>query len=298
MIPKKVNIYEVGARDGLQNEKIKLSLEKRIKFINLLTLCNYSNIEVGSFVSPKWIPQMEHSDIVYKKIKKNRKTNYPLLVPNLVGLKHAIDNKVNKICVFATASEKFSKKNTNSNVKETKEIIKKILKEARSRKMKVRAYLSCVLGCPYEGYVSYKKSASLARFLIDEGCYEVSLGDTVGYGTPFETKKLIKEVSNKIPVSKIAMHLHDTYGQALANIYASLQMGVTTYDTSVGGLGGCPYAKGASGNVATEDVLYMLKGMGIYSGVDLNQVTKASNYIFKILNRKNSSKVTLAMINK
>ncbi len=296
MIPKKIKIYEVGPRDGLQNERINISIEHKIKFINLLTLCNYPYIEVGSFVSPKWVPQMEKSDIIYKKITKSKKCNYPLLVPNLTGLKNAIDSKVKNICVFTTASETFSKKNTNSSVEETKINIKKILKVAYKHKMKVRAYISCVLGCPYEGKVSYKKTSYLAKFLIDEGCYEVSLGDTVGFGTPNETKKLIQEVSKKIDISKIAMHLHDTYGQALANIYASLQMGIKTYDTSVGGLGGCPYAKGASGNVATEDVLYMLKGMGIECGIDLEKVIKASKFISAILKRNISSKAAAALI--
>ncbi len=296
MKPKNIKIYEVGPRDGLQNEKINISIKNKIKFINLLTLCNYPYIEVGSFVSPRWVPQMEKSDIIYKKIIKSNKCNYPLLVPNLTGLKNAIESKVKNICVFTTASEAFSKKNTNSSIEKTKVNIKEILKEANKHKMKVRAYISCVLGCPYEGKISYKKTSFLAKFLIDEGCYEVSLGDTVGYGTPNETKKLIQEVSKKIDISKIAMHLHDTYGQALANIYASLQMGVATYDTSVGGLGGCPYAKGASGNVATEDVLYMLKGMGVECGIDLQKVIKASKFISTILKRNISSKAAAALI--
>ena len=298
MIPKKVKIYEVGPRDGLQNEKANISIGNKVKFINLLTKCNYPYIEVGSFVSSAWVPQMESSNIIYKKITKRKKINYPLLVPNMVGLKNAIDSKVKNICVFATASETFSKKNTNSDINQTKTNIKKILKEANKYKIKVRAYISCVLGCPYEGKVSYKKTSDLASFFIDEGCYEVSLGDTVGYGTPNETKYLIEEVSKKIHISKIAMHLHDTYGQALANIYASLQMGVTTYDASVGGLGGCPYAKGATGNVATEDLIYMLNGMGINCGIDLKKVIEASKFIYKILNRDIPSKTATAIINR
>ncbi len=298
MIPKNVKIYEVGPRDGLQNEKINISIEDKIKFINLLTKCNYPYIEVGSFVSPAWVPQMESSNIIYKRITKRKKINYPLLVPNTVGLKNAIDSKVKNICVFATASQTFSKKNTNTDINETKKNIKKILKEANKYKMKVRAYISCVLGCPYEGKVSYKKTADLASFFIDEGCYEVSLGDTVGYGTPNATKYLIEKVSKKIDISKIAMHLHDTYGQALANIYASLQMGIKTYDASVGGLGGCPYAKGATGNVATEDLIYMLNGMGVDCGIDLKKVIEASKFIYKILNRDIPSKAATAIINR
>jgi len=295
MIPKKVKIYEVGPRDGLQNEKINITIENKIKFINLLSLCNYSFIEVGSFVSSKWVPQMQNSDIVFNKISKRKNTEYPLLVPNLIGFKNAVKSKVKTICVFTTASETFSKKNTNCSVQQSKEHIKNILQEANKHKIKVRAYISCVLGCPYEGKVSYKKTSKLTKFLVEQGCYQVSLGDTVGYGTPNETKKLIKEVAKNVNLNKIAMHLHDTYGQALANIYASLQMGVATFDTSVGGLGGCPYAKGASGNVATEDVVYMLTGMGVESGIDLKKVIDASKFIYKILKRKTTSKTALAI---
>lgn len=298
MIPTYVKIYEVGPRDGLQNEKVNISLEDKIRFINYLTLCDYPCIEVGSFVSSKWIPQMKNSDVIYNKIKKNKKINYPLLVPNMKGLQDAIDNEVENICVFTTASETFSKKNTNVTVRESSINIQKILKEAHKKGIKVRGYISCVLGCPYEGKISFKKTASLSKFLIEQGCYEVSLGDTVGYGTPLETKGLIHEVSKKISSSKIAMHLHDTYGQALANIYASLEMGISVFDTSVGGLGGCPYAKGASGNVATEDVLYMLNGMGIKTGINLKKVLKATSFIYKILNREISSKVAKVMIKK
>ena len=293
-----MKIYEVGPRDGLQNEKVNIPIEDKIKFINYLTLCNYPYIEVGSFVSSKWIPQMKSSDTIYKNIKKNKNTNYPLLVPNMKGFQGAVDNEVENICIFTTSSETFSKKNTNRTVKETSFNIKKILKEANKKGIKVRGYISCVLGCPYEGKISFKKTASLAKFLIEQGCYEVSLGDTVGYGTPLETKVLIHEVSKKISSSKIAMHLHDTYGQALANIYASLEMGICTFDTSVGGLGGCPYAKGAAGNVATEDVLYMFNGMGIKTGINIKKVLKATSFIYKILNRDISSKVANVMIKK
>ena len=298
MIPKYVKIYEVGPRDGLQNEKENIPIEDKVKFINYLTLCDYPFIEVGSFVSSKWIPQMRNSNLIFKKIKKNKNTNYPLLVPNMKGLHDAIESEVKNICIFTTSSETFSKKNTNRSVKETSENIKQILKEAYKKGIKVRGYISCVLGCPYEGEISFKKTTSLAKFLIEHGCYEVSLGDTVGYGTPLDTKGLIHEVSKKIPSSKIAMHMHDTYGQALANIFASLEMGISTFDTSAGGLGGCPYARGATGNVATEDVLYMLNGMGIKTGINLKKVLKATSFIYKILNRDFSSKVASAMIKK
>jgi hydroxymethylglutaryl-CoA lyase len=298
MFPKKVNINEVGARDGLQNERVNISLEAKVEFINLLSECNYKYIEVGSFVSPKWVPQMENSNLVYDKIKKNKKTIYPLLVPNIIGLHNALESNVQYICVFATASETFSQKNTNTSVEKTKKNIRKILKIALKNNLKTRAYLSCVLGCPYEGKISYKKTANLAKFLINEGCYEVSLGDTVGYGTPFETQKLIHEVSKNINYSKIAMHLHDTYGQALANIYASMQLGISSFDTSIGGLGGCPYAKGATGNVATEDVLYMLNGMGINNGINLKKVLAAGEFIYNFLGRDISSKAAKAMFAK
>ena len=298
MIPKYVKIYEVGPRDGLQNEKENIPIEDKVKFINYLTLCDYPFIEVGSFVSSKWIPQMKNSNLIFKKIKKNKNTNYPLLVPNMKGLHDAVESEVKNICIFTTSSETFSKKNTNRSVKETSENIKQILKEAYKKGIKVRGYISCVLGCPYEGEISFKKTTSLAKFLIEYGCYEVSLGDTVGYGTPLDTKSLIHEVSKKIPSSKIAMHMHDTYGQALANIFASLEMGISTFDTSAGGLGGCPYARGAAGNVATEDVLYMLNGMGIKTGINLKKVLKATSFIYKILNRDFSSKVASAMIKK
>ena len=298
MLPKNVKINEVGPRDGLQNEKTNISVREKVKCIHLLNLCNYRYIEVGSFVSPKWVPQMKNSDIVYKEIFKNKKTIYPLLVPNTIGLQKALEGNVQTICVFATASEEFSKKNTNASIEQTKKNITEILRIAKKSNLKIRAYMSCVLGCPYEGKVSYKKTANLANFLINEGCYEVSLGDTVGYGTPLETQKLIYEVSKNINYSKIAMHLHDTYGQALANIYASMQMGVASFDTSVGGLGGCPYAKGASGNVATEDVIYMLNGMNIKSGINLKKVLTASKFIYKILNRNIVNKTASAMISK
>ena len=298
MFPKKVNINEVGARDGLQNERANIPLEAKVEFIDLLSACNYKYIEVGSFVSSKWVPQMENSNLVYDKIKKNKTTLYPLLVPNITGLNKALESNVRSICIFASASETFSLKNTNASIEKTKKNIMKILKIALKNNIKIRAYLSCVLGCPYEGKISYKKTASLAKFLINEGCYEVSLGDTVGYGTPFETQKLIHEVSKKINYSKIAMHLHDTYGQALANIYASMQLGVSSFDTSIGGLGGCPYAKGASGNVATEDVLYMLNGMGINNGINLKKVLAASKFIYNFLGRDIASKTAAAMVTK
>ena len=294
-IPKKVHIYEVGPRDGLQNEKKIIPTNIKVKLINKLSECNFKNIEVGSFVSPKWVPQMADSNKVLERIKKKQGIKYPVLTPNLKGFQDAIKNKVDTICVFVTASEKFSMKNTNCTVKEALKRVEEIVNEAKKYKLKVRGYISCVLGCPYEGKVNYKKTANIAKFLGQIGCYEISLGDTIGIGTPSESVLMIKEVTKQVNLKKIAVHFHDTYGQALANLYAVLQLGVSTIDSSVGGLGGCPYAKGSSGNVATEDVLYMLNGMKIKTGVKFDMLLKTSNFINKYLERKSSSRVSLAL---
>ena len=294
-IPKKVHIYEVGPRDGLQNEKKIIPTNIKVKLINKLSECNFKNIEVGSFVSPRWVPQMADSNKVLERIKKKSGIKYPVLTPNLKGFQDAIKNKADTICVFVTASEKFSMKNTNCTVKEALKRVEEIVNEAKKYKLKVRGYISCVLGCPYEGKVSYKKTANIAKFLDQIGCYEISLGDTIGIGTPSESVLMIKEVIKKVNLNKIAVHFHDTYGQALANLYAVLQLGISTIDSSVGGLGGCPYAKGASGNVATEDVLYMLNGMKIKTGVKFDMLLKTSYFINKYLERKSSSRVSLAL---
>ena len=294
-IPKKVHIYEVGPRDGLQNEKKIIPTNIKVKLINKLSECNFKNIEVGSFVSPKWVPQMADSNKVLERIKKKPGIKYPVLTPNLKGFQDAIKNKADTICVFVTASEKFSMKNTNCTVKEALKRVEEIVNEAKKYKLKVRGYISCVLGCPYEGKVSYKKTANIAKFLDQIGCYEISLGDTIGIGTPSESVLMIKEVNKQVNLNKIAVHFHDTYGQALANLYAVLQLGVSTIDSSVGGLGGCPYAKGSSGNVATEDVLYMLNGMKIKTGVKFDMLLKTSYFINKYLERKSSSRVSLAL---
>ena len=294
-IPKKVHIYEVGPRDGLQNEKKIIPTNIKVKLINKLSECNFKNIEVGSFVSPKWVPQMADSNKVLERINRKQGIKYPVLTPNLKGFQDAIKNKVDTICVFVTASEKFSMKNTNCTVKEALKRVEEIVNEAKKYKLKVRGYISCVLGCPYEGKVNYKKTANIAKFLDQIGCYEISLGDTIGIGTPSESVLMIKEVNKQVNLNKIAVHFHDTYGQALANLYAVLQLGVSTIDSSVGGLGGCPYAKGSSGNVATEDVLYMLNGMKIKTGVKFDMLLKTSYFINKYLERKSSSRVSLAL---
>ena len=294
-IPKKVHIYEVGPRDGLQNEQKIIPTNIKVKLINKLSECNFKSIEVGSFVSPKWVPQMADSNKVLERINRKQGIKYPVLTPNLKGFQDAIKNKVDTICVFVTASEKFSMKNTNCTVKEALKRVEEIVNEAKKYKLKVRGYISCVLGCPYEGKVNYKKTANIAKFLDQIGCYEISLGDTIGIGTPSESVLMIKEVNKQVNLNKIAVHFHDTYGQALANLYAVLQLGVSTIDSSVGGLGGCPYAKGSSGNVATEDVLYMLNGMKIKTGVKFDMLLKTSNFINKYLERKSSSRVSLAL---
>ena len=296
--PNKVNLYEVGPRDGLQNEKDIIPTEIKINLINKLINCNFKAIEIGSFVSPRWVPQMADSDIITDKINRTKLISLPVLTPNLRGLQKAIEKKVDTVCVFITASESFSKKNTNCSVSESVKRVEEVIREAKKNDIKVRGYLSCVLGCPYEGKVSYKKTADLASFLIEQGCYQISLGDTIGCGTPLEVIKLFEVVSKAVNIESLAAHFHDTYGQALSNIYAVLQMGVQTLDTSISGLGGCPYAKGATGNVATEDVLYMLNGMGISTGVKLEKILEVSTYINKYLNRVPSSRLAIANYSK
>ena len=292
---KKINIFEVGPRDGLQNIKNEIPINRKIELINILSATGIKKIECGSFVSAKWVPQMKGTDKIFQEIARQKGVKYTALTPNLKGFQDAIKNKVDTICVFVTASEKFSMKNTNCTVKEALKRVEEIVNEAKKYKLKVRGYISCVLGCPYEGKVSYKKTANIAKFLDQIGCYEISLGDTIGIGTPSESVLMIKEVIKKVNLNKIAVHFHDTYGQALANLYAVLQLGVSTIDSSVGGLGGCPYAKGASGNVATEDVLYMLNGMKIKTGVKFDMLLKTSYFINKYLERKSFSRVSLAL---
>ncbi len=290
--PKKVNLYEVGPRDGLQNEKNIIPTKIKLQFIRKLIDCNFKHIEIGSFVSAKWVPQMSDSEKIVDAIEKLEGVSFPVLTPNLKGAVSAIKKKADTICVFASASEEFSKRNTNCSVTESMNRIEEVIDEAKKNNVKIRGYLSCVLGCPYEGKISYEKTTELANFLIDKGCYEISLGDTIGCGTPTEALKLFEKISKSINIKKVAAHFHDTYGQALANIYAVLQLGVQTIDTSIAGLGGCPYAKGAKGNVATEDVLYMLNGMGIDTGLNLKEIIKVSWFISDYLKRSPKSRVT------
>ena len=294
-LPKRVKIVEVGPRDGLQNEATPVSLETKIALVEKLVDAGLSVVEVGSFVSPKWVPQMAGSAEVYTGIHKRAGVSYPMLVPNLKGMEGALAAGVQEIAIFAAASETFSQKNTNCSIAESLERFEAVMQQAQAHQIKVRGYVSCVLGCPYEGEIAASKVAEVAGKLYEMGCYEVSLGDTVGVGTPLKAQAMIKAVAQRVPVEHLAAHFHDTYGQGLANLFAVLQLGMATIDSSVSGLGGCPYAKGASGNVATEDVLYMLNGMGIETGVDMAQLLKAGRFIADSLGRLPASKVGRAL---
>lgn len=294
-IPVQVKIVEVGPRDGLQNEAKPVPTEIKIEFINRLSETGLSVIEATSFVSPKWIPQLADNAEVYSGITKKQGIHYPVLVPNMKGFESALAVGVKEIAVFTTPSEAFSQRNTNCTIIESLQNITDILAAAKKEKIRVRAYLSCVLGCPYEGDMPPEKVAALTGKLLKMGCYEISLGDTIGVGTPLKVKRLLNAVSKQAPIKQLAVHFHDTYGQALANIYAALEFGVSIIDSSVAGLGGCPYAKGASGNVATEDVVYMLNGMHIETGIDLAKLVEAGKFISHYLDRQTQSKVARAI---
>lgn len=293
-LPQKVRIVEVGPRDGLQNE-VPVSLEDKIKLIDLLSNTGLDYIESGSFVSPKWVPQMAGSAEIFAGIAQKDGITYAALTPNLRGLDAAIEAGVKEVAIFGAASESFSQKNINCSIAESIERFRPVMEKAKAQDLSVRGYVSCVLGCPYEGDIAPQKVAEVAKMLLDLGCYEISLGDTVGVGTPEKVKVLLDEVTKQVPVEKLAVHFHDTYGQALANIYSALQCGVAVVDSAVAGLGGCPYAAGASGNVATEEVVYMLNGLGIDSGVDLDKIVDAGCFISECLDRQPNSKVSRAI---
>tara|TARA_A200000113_G_scaffold216856_1_gene222663 strand:- start:4293 stop:5189 length:897 start_codon:yes stop_codon:yes gene_type:complete len=298
MFPKKVSIVEVGPRDGLQNEKLALTASQKIKLIELLSDTGLKRIEAGSFVSPKWVPQMANSGEVFKALNAREGIQYSALTPNLRGLEAAIESGVKEVAVFGAASESFSQKNINCSISESLKRFEAVFRMAKENDIKVRGYVSCVMGCPYEGEVAPEAVTKVSKSMIDMGCYEVSLGDTIGVGTPLKTRLLLESVLNEVTVDKLAAHFHDTYGQALVNLYTALEYGVSTIDSAVAGLGGCPYAKGASGNVATEDVLYMLDGMGVSTGVDMKNLLKASSYISDTLGRAPISKVANALLAK
>lgn len=294
-LPKQVKIVEVGPRDGLQNEK-PVSIEDKIQLINALSETGLSVIESGSFVSPKWVPQMAGSAEVFQQITKKANINYPALTPNMKGYQAAVDAGVKEVAVFGAASEAFSQKNINCSIAESLARFEPVIAQAQLDGIKVRGYVSCALGCPYEGEVNVDTVAHVAKTLFDMGCYEISLGDTIGVGTPQKAQEMLKAVSAHVPMANLAVHFHDTYGQALANIFACLQLGVTVIDSAVAGLGGCPYAKGASGNVATEDVVYMLNGLGVTHGVDLELLAKAGQDICNAIGTHSKSKVANAIL--
>lgn len=295
-LPQRVRLVEVGPRDGLQNEARPIDVADKIWLVDDLSNAGLGYIEVGSFVSPKWVPQMAGSAEVFAGIQRKDGVTYAALAPNFRGFEDALLAGVKEVAVFAAASEAFSQRNINCSISESLDRFLPIMEAARLHGIRVRGYVSCVLGCPYEGEVAPKQVASVANELFSMGCYEVSLGDTIGTGTPGATRTLIDAVAANIPRGKLAGHFHDTYGQALVNIYASLLEGVQVFDSSVAGLGGCPYAKGATGNVATEDVVYMLDGMGIETGIDLDALIAAGQRISEVLGRPNGSRVAKARL--
>ena len=295
-LPSSVRLFEMSPRDGLQNEPgAPVPTATKIELIERLANAGMSHIEAASFVSPKWVPQMGDASDVMAGISRRPGVVYSALTPNLKGLENALEAKADEVAVFGAASEAFSQKNINCSVSESLARFEPVLARARDAGLRVRGYVSCVLGCPYEGEISPAKVAEVAKALYDMGCYEISLGDTIGVGTPMAAKRMIDAVSREVPMECLAAHFHDTYGQALANLYAVLEEGVSVIDASTAGLGGCPYAKGASGNVATEDVLYLLKGLGIETGIDLQAVIDTGYWITAQLGRTPSSKVALAM---
>ena len=294
-LPTKVTIVEVGPRDGLQNEPQQVSVETRISLIKLLVEAGLTSIEAGSFVSPKWVPKMADTDKVLAALPPVSGVSYHVLTPNMKGFEDAVVAGATEVAIFGSASETFSQKNINCSIEESFQRFRSIADAAKKEGIAVRGYVSCVLGCPYEGEIETLAVARVARQLLEVGAREISLGDTVGVGTPAKAQRMVEAVSKVVPVEKLAAHFHDTYGQALANIFAVMEKGVAVIDSSVAGLGGCPYAKGAAGNVASEDVLYMLNGLGIESGVDLNKLVTAGAFITGALDRPSQSRVSLAM---
>jgi len=290
-----VRIVEMGPRDGLQNESREVPTEVKIELIERLADAGLPAVEATAFVSPKWVPQMADHTEVLERIRRKPGVSYPVLTPNLKGFEAARAAGATEVAIFGAASEAFSKKNINCSIAESLERFRPIVSESKKFDIRVRGYVSCVLGCPYEGEVAPARVADVAGALFDMGCYEISLGDTIGVGTPARTKMMLDACSERVPVANLAGHYHDTYGQALANTYASLELGVRTFDASVAGLGGCPYAKGASGNVATEDVVYMLHGLGLQTGIDLDALVDIGAWISKILGRDYGSKAGKAL---
>jgi hydroxymethylglutaryl-CoA lyase len=298
LLPKKVRIVEVGPRDGLQNEKLVIDTATKVELINRLSAAGLSYIETGSFVNPNWVPQMAGSEAVFEQITRTPSTAYTALIPNLKGLQRALSVHATEVAIFTAASESFNQKNINCSIAESLERFVPVIQTANAQNIPVRAYISCVLGCPYEGAISPQAVAKLAVKLLDMGCYEIALGDTIGTGNAGTVTLMLEAVLKHIPANQLAVHFHDTYGQALTNIYRALQMGISTVDSSVAGLGGCPYAKGASGNVATEDVIYLLNGLDIHTGVNLEKLINTGNFISAKLGRENQSKTAQALTTK
>ncbi|MGH8668265.1 MAG: hydroxymethylglutaryl-CoA lyase [Burkholderiales bacterium] len=294
-VPDFVKIVEVGPRDGLQNEPGEVPTAVKVELIERLADAGLPAVEATAFVSPKWVPQMADHTEVLERIRRRPGTAYPVLTPNLKGLEAARAAGATEVAIFGAASEAFSRKNINCSIAESLERFRPVVAAAKASNVKVRGYISCVLGCPYEGDVAPTRVAEVAAALHQMGCYEVSLGDTIGVGTPAKAKAMIEACARRVPVARLAGHYHDTYGQALANIYASLELGVATFDASIAGLGGCPYAKGATGNVATEDVVYMLHGMGIATGVDLDRLVGIGQWICGVLGKEAASRAGRAL---
>lgn len=294
--PEYVRLVEVGARDGLQNEASPVSTETKLELIDRLGAAGIRYIEAASFVSPKWVPQMGDAREVMTGIQRRPGITYAALTPNIKGLEGALESGVQEVAVFGAASESFTQKNINCSIAESLERFAPVIEMAQKTGVPVRGYVSTVLGCPYEGEIAPQKVAEVSKTLFEMGCYEISLGDTIGVGTPLKAKRMLEAVNRHIPMEKLAAHFHDTYGQALANLYAVLEEGIAVVDSSVAGLGGCPYAKGASGNVASEDVVYLLHGLGIKTGINLQLLAETGDWITRSINRPNRSKVGVALM--
>lgn len=294
--PEQVILTEVGPRDGLQNERMPVPTSVKVDFINALSETGLQHIEVTSFVSPKAIPQLADNQEVIHRIQKLPNIRYSALVPNIKGMEQALAANVQEIAIFTAASEQFNQRNIHCSIQESIARFEPVIALAKQHQIRIRAYISCVLGCPYEGHITPEKVEAVIKQLLPFQLDEFSLGDTIGVGTPRQTKALIEKVLEHIPLSQLNMHFHDTYGQAIANIHTALQCGVYRFDSSVAGLGGCPYARGASGNVATEDVLYLMHGLGIETGIDIFKVVQAGDFMCKALGRKNQSKVANALM--
>jgi hydroxymethylglutaryl-CoA lyase len=294
-LPNKVKIVEVGPRDGLQNEKETIPAEIKIALVNRLTDAGFANIEAASFVSPKWVPQMATSAEVMEKIRRKPGVIYSALTPNMKGFEAAVAAKADEVVIFGAASEAFSQKNINCSIAESIERFREVAQAAKQNKIRLRGSISCAFGCPYQGEVPLDSVADVVRRMRDLGCDEIDIADTIGVGTPVKVQAVMERAAKEFPIAQLSGHFHDTYGQALANIYASLEVGISIFHSSIAGLGGCPYAKGATGNVSTEDVLYMMNGLGIVTGIDLDAVVDAGQFISQHLGRKAVSRAGNAL---